>query len=584
MRHIPLCHSLKGGSRPIAVGARLFAILLTLQCAIANAASPEEANQLVRGGASASALEMVTREQPAASLDANGWQAWERVRLAALAEQEAWQALETRISSYGPDIPDEFVARANGYRLQALLHSGRGAEAREMLRAALWQGVAPDNQARLRQAVIDSYLADGRVADAYAAWQRLRQDYPQSSEELQLLGARVCLLNARPLEALTLVADLDRSEARSLGLLARLRAGRLAPKAAIDEARAAIAWNPDEAPILRATAAEAAHAAGDRATAIVMLEQLFAGPDSNGDIFQLFGLTPDALWDAYLGLAQVALQQGHISGDEQVLKAADASAKTPVRRRALLAQVALKGGTVERREQAAKAFDEAILALPDGRRLLTKLWLHSARFAKPEQLPVSVRSQLMALGALAPVGAAPAAPPTSPAAATPPSALQGSKVERARIAIAAGDLTTATTLLKERVSAVPAVGQEEAEALLGALLLLRPRDEATAGELLDRYATGIQNPRLKREALFWLAESRLAQGRDGEAAELYLRAALLPGAEARDPLSQSARFQAARAFIRADRPAEAAAQYQRLLETTDDPDMKRLLQRALDQL
>ncbi len=84
--------------------------------------------------------------------------------------------------------------------------------------------------------------------------------------------------------------------------------------------------------------------------------------------------------------------------------------------------------------------------------------------------------------------------------------------------------------------------------------------------------------------LFWVADSYKALGRPLEAAQLYLRSAILQDPFAMDPWAQTARYYAAEQLAAAGLPADARNIYRGLLNATKDPGRQAVLRNNIQQL
>ncbi|MDX5151356.1 MAG: tetratricopeptide repeat protein, partial [Acidiferrobacterales bacterium] len=89
---------------------------------------------------------------------------------------------------------------------------------------------------------------------------------------------------------------------------------------------------------------------------------------------------------------------------------------------------------------------------------------------------------------------------------------------------------------------------------------------------------------LQREILFWMAESKVALGKSGEAAELYLRSAYHGQPKGGDMWGQSARYHAAESLAKAGNLEDARTIYQELLRFTPDAKRRAIIERNLQQL
>ena len=102
--------------------------------------------------------------------------------------------------------------------------------------------------------------------------------------------------------------------------------------------------------------------------------------------------------------------------------------------------------------------------------------------------------------------------------------------------------------------------------------------------LLEKLYHKTKATELQRELLFWMAESKVALGKSGEAAELYLRSAYHGQPKGGDMWGQSARYHAAESLAKAGNLEDARTIYQELLRFTPDAKRRAIIERNLQQL
>jgi hypothetical protein len=106
---------------------------------------------------------------------------------------------------------------------------------------------------------------------------------------------------------------------------------------------------------------------------------------------------------------------------------------------------------------------------------------------------------------------------------------------------------------------------------------------ATAYLLFKRVMQRVGQPEVDREMLFWMAETREAEGSHQAAADLYLRSAVHPAGRISDPWARTARFRAARALEETDYLGDALAIYQGLLGG-GDPRQRMAIRQRINRL
>ncbi|MEW6646242.1 MAG: hypothetical protein AB1450_03460 [Pseudomonadota bacterium] len=562
------------------------------------AASPAGANSLAQledlaaGGAPRLALALLEQQQPAWQDDAAGWMAWERHRVQLLAAGAEWQVLHDRTTQLPADIPADFSRWTQTWRARALVELGQGEAARRLLRPLLWGGNGvPLEVTAWRRLVIQSYRADGRGDDAYAAMLRYRHDYGRGGQEDALLSAQVLLGQGRAADAAEALHGLELREARPLLLLARLRSGQWEARRVQREARALL-QEKDLPLTLRqqaeAVAAEAAQGAADPAAQAIALEQVFSRIRQVPLDRELFKLTADALWDAYLAYArQVGNREQLLIGDDAawVAKAQAAGRMYPIRVRSIHALLALHGASAAARQQAHAALVQNLLQQEGGAELLHQLYLSSARYAEAGSIPETVRRTL--LDPVIAAGDLPLAARLMAGLDEPPPGIDRVmwRLRQARVLLLGGDYAEAGKILQEMVANSAELSRPELDRLIQVLFDLQTVGEHDAAyRLFEALQAQVTDVQLRRELWYWMADSRLAQERPLEAAALYLRSAMVPQPLSLDPWGQTARYQAAQALAKAGLTTDARTLYEDLLRTTDDPGRQAVLRRDLQQL
>lgn len=567
-------------------------LLLVLLTGPVAAASLDQLSDLAAGGAPRLALALLQVQQPDWQEDARSWMEWERRRIQLLAAGGEWQAMDERLGQLPDGVPPEFSRWAHTWRARALIELGEGERARSALRRLLWAGEGrPAEFAAWRRLVIQSYRADGRGNDAHTAMLRYRHDYGRGNQDDVLLNAQVLLGQGRAAEAVEALHGLEQGEGRLLVLLARLRSGQWEPQRVQREA-GVLLQDKNLEPRLRqqgeATVAEAAQAAGDAAAQAIALERVFLNIRQTPLDRELFALTPDALWDAYLAYArQLGNREQLLIGDDAawLARAQATDRKYPIRIRALYALLALQGSSEQMRQRGHAALVEHLLQQDGGAELVHQLYLEAPRYAEVGSVPEVVRRTL-----LDPVIAAGdlqlAARLLSGLDEPPPGADRVMwRLRQARVLLLGGEQQQAEDILQELVAGSSSLAPQQLDRLVQVLFDLQSVGEhETAYRLFESLEGEVQDVQLKRELRYWMADSRLAQGLPLEAAALYLQSAMVPHAVSLDPWGQTARYQAAKALGKAGLMDDARTQYEQLLAATDDPGRRAVLRREMQQL
>lgn len=562
------------------------AILLAAAPA-ARAAEPDAVAALIRGGALELALKRLDDEQAHAGRDE--WLALERRRLELYAASRRWDQLAQRVDGEPPDLPDDFRLSALNQAAEARLAANDPAGARRYLRRLLWQeALSPEDAAHARRLVIRSYLLEDNLADAQAGLLRYKQDYEARGDAWQVLHAEILLRAGDSRGAFDVLAGVQVHEARLLRLLAGLRAGAYKPREVALEAgrfAATLRNNPVLQRRALALAAEAAGSAHDEPRRIAALERALALPEPRGEVLLRIGA--DDLWQAYDRLAEsVGNGAKLLVGDDSawLAKAGGFAAREPTKARAFYAFLAQRGGDGNARLNAHRALADSLLKEGRGA-ALRALYTKSTRFAAPESVPPPVRYRLAEI-ALAGFDMRFAAQLMRGLTEPPEGESAGMwALKRARTMVYAGDYSGAQTLLAGLLEASHGVEPELARYFLQVVFDLQTAGRhAEAAALLDALYARVESGTLRRELLFWLADSKSALGRHEEAGELYLRSAVYNGDSGDDPWGQTARFHAAGALARAGMVSDARHIYTALLRAAPDPARRAQIERQLQQL
>ncbi|OGI43688.1 MAG: hypothetical protein A2637_06675 [Candidatus Muproteobacteria bacterium RIFCSPHIGHO2_01_FULL_65_16] len=568
----------------------VFLCVLSVFCgAQAFADDPKRIEALVKGGAPHLALSLLERGQPPPE-QRQAWLEWERQRLGVLAALHDWDGVARRVDQMPPDLPVEFRRFALLEAAQARLAAADAAGARAYLRRLIWREHGSARElARWRRLVIRSYLQEDNLADAQSALLRYQQDYDARDEVWQILHAEILLRADKPKAAFEMLAGAQSHEARLLRALAALRAGSQRPHEVMAQAER-LALELRSKPALQRQArllqAEAAARAQSLSGRVLALEQALALPEAPVPD-RLFAARADDLWSAYDLLAEAiggALRLP--AGNDQAWSAKAGSYARQDRHyaRALHAYLTIRGREEPARLTAHQELADSLLQ-DGGGEALQALYTKSARYPSLYAIPDAVRYRL-ADKALKDFNIQLAAGLVKDLATPPPGEDAGAwALRRARALVYAGDLSSALALLRVILD-----GERKVDADLGGRVLqvlfdlqaVGRHDDAVA--LLEALFKQVDNERMRREILYWQAESRAAAGRQLEAAELYLRSATYPDVTGDDLWGQSARFYAAEALGKAGLVPDARNVYLRLLRSTADPKRRALIERNMQQL
>lgn len=549
--------------------------------------------EIARAGAPGLALKHLDEEQPDPRESPERWVAWERARIAILVDARAWERAAEQLRDLPPAAPEPFRRWALEHRAAFHLELGQVEAAQALVRELIWTagpGAEPAELQRWRQLVIRSYLVADRTGDAVTALRRFDQDYAQPPAEWAVLRTRVLLRAGRAEEAVSrLPADVD-GELRALALMARLRsdpgtAARVqtqALEAARDEGRPAV-----ERARMWSVAAEAAAVRSAPARRALALERAAALAEELPVGDALFAVSGDALWSAWLDYGlQAGNERELLIGDDAAWFAAAEAAlpKHPVRARALLGVIALRGGAGNRERAHGRLLDllsEGEPGMAAGRHA----YLHATRYASPDALPDTVRYRLVD-DALRRNDVAEATRLLATLAAPPADVDEFSwRLLRARVLVLGGRVDDGVAILHQVLDENAELPGARLDRFLQVVFDLQGGQEHEAAlELLVRLSLRELPVQRRRELLYWQAESREAQQRYRDAAQLYLRSATLADPRGGDPWGQTALYQAAGMLAEIGLVGDARRIYQRLLRVTQEDARRSTLRHRLQQL
>jgi hypothetical protein len=542
-------------------------------------------------GAPALTLKMLDQAQPKVDVDLYEWILWEQERYAILSKWQQWDKLIVRIERLPDDLPIQFKNQASTYRINAYLELNQTGTARKILRQQLWQS-SSDSSADVqtwRRQIIISYIKDNRLADAQVSMRRFDQDFQDETPDWLILRATVLIQAERYELATQLLKGLDSWQAKITSQLAQLKAGKIT---AINLRKLITTKmkHPDTSENELSSLAALSFFAAEQLSLVdrvVALETLFQiGYDSS---LELFKLSPDTLWDAYIEYAQLVGNRAEllIGDDLKWLELAQNAIKiTPVKARSLFASLIVNSTDTTLIRQAAEgyldSFDEAAETKQN---VLDQLFNQSKTFANAGKIPPNVRYQLVDL-ALKKADIDKATRLMSGLTSYPEGSSRFSwQLRQARVLILGGRYDEGSEIMQKLISEYKETTTQNTDRLLQVLF-----DMQTVGlhnqakNLLNLLLSASIDPRQHREILFWIADSYKGMNQFDQAALLYLQSAMLPGPTTMDPWAQTARFNAAESLKQSGLTDDARRIYQGLLKITQDPARRALLNRSIQQL
>lgn len=550
----------------------------------------ERVAAVARGGATELALRLLDKYQPSPA-DQPAWIRSEKLRFKLLADKQRWSALAQRVDEFPPELPSSFMQWALTEASLAQLAIKDGVAARKYLRRLLWTTEVDAKQfAKWRRMVIRSYLADNNVADAHTALLRYKQDYRVNNDVWRLLHAKVLLRAGRYEDALDVLQDIQSVEGKLLRSLAGLRSGIYRASVVKDQGSQLVKLAERKPPLQRnvwALIAESADKAGDDVHRVIALEQALSLSNDSTRSDGLFELKADDLWRAYEWLAETLGNRLQlIMGNDEVwlAHAKEYENSDKIYARALYAFLTRRSLKTSVREDAHMQLANSLFA--DGQEETVRwLYTQSKQFDSLGAVPSAIRDRLSEV-ALKRQDIHFAARLLK-GLDVPPADVDADQwsLRRARVLIYAGDFKAAAIWLSQILDGKKTLTPDFADRYLQVLFDLQAVGQhAQAYILLESLFSLVEDPRQRREILFWMADSEKAMGQHQEAGELYLRSATFGARQGGDPWGQAARFHAAKALGKAGLVSDARDVYGKLLVHTVDQRRRALIQRNMQQL
>lgn len=551
----------------------------------------DELRRIADSGAIQLTLSLFDQQSPELSSDPAKWALWEQARLAFYVQHEQWRALLDHIDSLSPAIPDGIRIEAETYRATALLAMNRPAESRAVLRSLIWRQARTAEQINnWRQLIIRSYLHEGSANSANTAMLRYEQDYGKVDTNGLLLRGRVLLLAGRDKDAAELLEKKKGVAVRAVYLLAALRSAHMSASNVLKESQKVLKNKKlgvsDRLRFLAVLAEAAAveHNSGQRISAIEEMYALSRKLDIDEGLFKF---DDDMLWKAYTQQAlHIANEKQLLVGDDAAwLKETESYKKDPQRQRAMYAWLASNAANEKVRNQSHQALVKSLQQRPNGLEVIRHLY-RSAINDKINTVPPVVGYVLIDQ-ALSESDIKLASSLLGELVA-PPEGIDPMlwHLRRARVFVLAGDYDSGVKVLYRLLSAKNDFNKQQTDRFMQVLFDLQTVGRhGEAYDVFSRLYEQSTDPQLRREILYWMADSRVASKEYKAASQLYLQSARSPlGDDGLDLWGQSAYYQAAEALAKAGFIQDARNLYERLLEKSTDPARRAVLSRQLQQL
>ncbi len=574
----------------------LSALLLTLSfIPLVSPVSADEQLNLLKNISAAGAplltLKMLDQAQPGVDQDLYEWILWEQERYRIMAEWKQWNDLLVRVEGLPDDLPEQFKQQAATYRIRAYIALDQNRTARQLLREQLWMPDAGSSAeyAHWRKLVIETYLQDGRIEDARIAMLRNQQDFANDDKSWVHLRARVLMQAGRYEEAIQLLSPLLDWKALAIKLLAEYKIKLHSAKTVWDLVQKKVQSIKDDPDQLATYWSIAAVVARDMSTLneVIALEARLGIATELND--KLFHVDADQLWQSYQSYArQVGNRSELLVGNDQdwLDLAMKNRVNTPIKARSLLALLITESDQAEIRQQAAAAFLGTLdFSETMHQQLLDQLFNNSRLFSDADQIPVTIRFQLVDM-ALKNANIAEASRLMSGLTSIPQNTRQFDwLLRRSRVLILGGQIEQGDRVLDELIGGYKEPLEVDTDHILQVLFDLQT---IKADKQAIRHFRQLLNvsidPQQRREILFWMADSFKALQQYERAALLYLQSAMLPGPESMDPWAQTARYNAAESLQKAGLVDDARRIYQALLAITQEAARRSMLTHNIQQL
>ena len=542
-------------------------------------------------GAPVLTLKMLDQAQPRVDEDLYEWILWEQERYKILSQWQQWDELLIRLESLPVDIPEQFKHQTITYKAQAYMQLGQTSTARKILRDQLWQTDA-DSVAEYptwRRLVIVSYLEDGRIEDARIAMLRFDQDFSSEEASWLLLRASVLIQTGRYEQAIQVLENQQSWQARSTSLLAKFRALQITPTDLWKRVKKDAAKKDKQSDEIATLWALGVYASEHMSPVdrVIALEQHFK--NSLVSPLQLFELQSDRLWQAYRDYAQLVGNRAEllVGDDAKWLELANKAAKaTPIKARSLYALLMANSQQDDIINGATTGYLQTFGNIDETERnLLNHLFNQSESFQDAGRIPPLMRYQLVDL-ALKNADIREATRLMSGLTTYPEGTSRLNwQLRQSRVLILGGRYEEGNDIMHALLSEYREPNADDTDRILQVLFDLQAvkLHEEVINHFNQLLRIGVE-PKQHREILFWIGDSYKGLKKYDQAALLYLQSAMLPSSEAMDPWAQTARFNAAESLQKSGLTDDARRIYEALLEITDEPVRRSLLNHNIQQL
>ncbi|MBL4763070.1 MAG: tetratricopeptide repeat protein [Gammaproteobacteria bacterium] len=554
--------------------------------------------KLAKGGAPELAISLLDQSQPSVEKDFVAWVQWEQQRAAIYTQWKEWDKLLLRLENLPENLPPFFVNWVIESQALAYLKLDQPNLALQRLRQLLWQEDTSGiyrNFPRWRRQLIEVYLELGFYDDSRRAIVRFSHDYPDRSQQVDLLKAKVLLESKRYGEVAELLSGSEEIDEILIRLYAELSGKAANLNAVITRIKKQLGEKglsaADKTRFLWLLSL-ALERGGSEAAELIAMEQSIRLLSPVQMRPSLLRPSADKIWRNYVRLGnELGNRAELLTGDDEAwfALAKKVEAKSLVSARSLYAVLAQNARNKSMRSRAAIRLSELLLdkEAKDLERLNALEWLYldAAHFQEKLQIPERIRYQLVDHVLLR--GDIQLAKELMQGLEKSPSDQDQLEwnLRRARVQVLSGDYQRGSTLLSELLNKTDTLDKRQIDRVLQVVFDLQTVESHPAAiEHLNVLYGLALDAKQKREILYWLADSYKGLKQYHDASVLYLRSATLFGVNALDPWAQTALYNAAETLTHGGHLDDAKRIYEKLLKATDNPARRSLLRHNIQQL
>lgn len=557
---------------------------------------------LIESGASGLAMQVLDQEQPALENNPEHWLEWEDQRIKLFRHSKDWDGLINRLQQLPGWVPKEFKLKSLEIIARAQIEKKDTDAALKTLRQLLWRFEEGEGSSIVelslpvwRQLIIQAYLVAENIADAEVAMLRFQQDHASTRGDWKRSRATVLIRAGKPEDAQLLMAGEPHMHSRTIYYLAQLLGKKAKPESIYKNTKK-LASKKKFADSTRrqfwVVASKAAKQLGKDESAIRAMQNALLLLDRNQVLSQreklLFAVNGADLWRLYEAYGRrLGNRWQLLSGndDEWFAKASNLVDKKPLQAMALFAAMSKTTTQLRTRKLAHELFASMLAKEKQGLLLVQQIYLDDTSIEKMAFIPEDLRHRLVE-DALAESDIKTASRLIQ-TVNEPPKGEDAIfwKMRRARILILAGKLDDGIKALHELLEGLLLLQTDQIDRMMQVLFDLQTvgrHEEAIA--LFRKLPLEGQNGQMRREILYWMADSYKEQKQYRQAARHYLLSAGLLNSTAMDPWAQTARYQAADALLNAGVYEDAGRIYNGLLKITTEPGRKVVLKNKIQQI